>query len=150
MYHKWKSYNVWFLRYGAWQTIYCHFGQIFALLPPKNPNNQNFEKVKKKTPGDIIILHMCAINENHIMYGSSDMERDGQNFLSFWTNFCTFTPLKTQIIKILKKWKKNLEILSFTHVYHKWQSYDVWFLRFGAWWTEFFVILDNFLHFYPP
>ena len=27
--------------------IHCHFGQIFALLPPKNPKNQNFEKVKK-------------------------------------------------------------------------------------------------------
>ena len=26
----------------------------------------------------------------------------GQNFLSFWTIFCTFTPLKTQKIKILK------------------------------------------------
>ena len=35
-------------------------------------------------------------------------------------------------------------------MYHKWQSYDVWFLRYGAWRTEFFVILDNFLHFYPP
>ena len=25
----------------------------------------------------------------------------------------------------------------------------VWFLRYGAWRTEFFVILDYFLHFYP-
>ena len=33
--------------------------------PPKNPENQNFEKWKLM-PGDIIILHMCTINDNHI------------------------------------------------------------------------------------
>ena len=56
-----------------WSTtnrIFCHFGQCFALLPPNNPENQNFKKMKKKTPGDIIILHMCTINDNHMMYGS--------------------------------------------------------------------------------
>ena len=30
------------------------------------------------------------------------------------------------------------------------QSYDVQFLRFGVRLTEFFVILDRFLPFYPP
>ena len=36
-------------------------------------------------------------------------------------------------------------------MYHKWESpYDVWFLRYVAWWTEFFVILDHFLAFYSP
>ena len=34
-------------------------------------------------------------------------------FLSFWTVFCTFTPLTTWKNKILKKWKKLLEILLF-------------------------------------
>ena len=33
-------------------------------------------------------------------------------FLSFWAIFCLFTPL-TRKIKILKKWKKRLEISSF-------------------------------------
>ena len=61
----------------------------------------------KKTPRDIIILHMCTINENHMIYGSKDLECDGQKFLSFWTIFCPFTPpLTTQKIKILKKMKK--------------------------------------------
>ena len=69
------------------------------------------------------------------------------NFLSFWTVFCPFTPLWTQKIKILKKWKKYLKILSFYK--HKWQSYDAWFLRYGVQRTEFFVILDCFLPFYP-
>ena len=43
-----------------WSTtgrILSHFGPIFALLPlspTNNPENQNFEKMKK-TPGDIVI-----------------------------------------------------------------------------------------------
>ena len=84
--------------------FFSHFGLFFALLtflhllPPMLPNNlenQNFEKMKKM-PGDIIILHMCTINENHLMYGSSDVKPERQNFLSFWTIFCPFTPLTTQ------------------------------------------------------
>ena len=37
--------------------------------PPNNPKNQNFEK-NRKTPGDIIILHLCTTNDDHMMYGS--------------------------------------------------------------------------------
>ena len=33
-------------------------------------------------------------------------------------------------------------------MYHKWQSCDVWFLRYEAWQTEFIVILGHFLPFY--
>ena len=129
--------------------IFCHFGPTFDLLPPNNPKKQNLKKWKKKQPGDIIILHMCTINDNHMMYGSWVIQHDRHIFLSFWTVFFLFTPLTTKKSKILKKWKKHLEILSFYKVYHKWQSYDVWFMRYGAWWIEFFVILDWFLHFYP-
>ena len=55
--------------------ICCHFRLYFAFLPPNNPENQNFEKMKKN-PGEIIILNMSTINENHMMYR--------QNFFSFW------------------------------------------------------------------
>ena len=111
--HKWQSYDLWFLRYGVqWTEFFVILDHFLPFYPPNNPKNQNFEKMKK-TPGDIIILHMCTINDNHMMYGSWDMERDRQNFLSFWTIFCTFIPLTTQKIKILKIWKKRLEILSF-------------------------------------
>ena len=34
---------------------------------------------------------MFTINDNHMMYGYCDMERDRHNFLSFWTNFCPLT-----------------------------------------------------------
>ena len=43
------------------------FSHPFPL--PNNPVNQNFEK----TPGGIIILHKCTINDNHMIYGFRDM-----------------------------------------------------------------------------
>ena len=49
--------------------MFLSFLTVFCLLPPNNPKNQNFEKMKK-SPGDIIILHKCTINDNHTMYGS--------------------------------------------------------------------------------
>ena len=134
--------------WSATDIIFCHFGLLFALLPPLQPKKLKFWKTEKMY-GDIIILHMCTINGNHMMYSSSDMMHDRQNVLSFWTIFCPFTPLWTQKIKILEKWNKSLETLSFytcvqpknlkfwktekkawryyhfTHVYYKWLSYDV-------------------------
>ena len=84
------------------------------------------------------------------MYGSWDMTRGGQNFLSFWTAFCHFTPLTTRKITPLKNWKKiQGDIIIIKNRYHKWQSNDVWFLRYWVRPTDFFVILDHFLPFYP-
>ena len=151
MYHKWELYDVWFLRYGVWLRIFCHFGLFLPFYNPNNPKNYNFEKIKK-THGDIIILHMCTKNGNHMMYGSWDMEHDKQNFLSFWTTFCHFTPKTTQNIKILKKIKKNMwRCHHFTQVYQKSWSYDTLFLRYNAWQMKFLLfILGYFLPFYPP
>ena len=44
------------------------FWITFALLPRNNPENQNFDKMKKLL-GDIIILYMCTKNHAH-MYAS--------------------------------------------------------------------------------
>ena len=103
------------MMYGSWDTkfykqnFFVILDHFLPFYPSNNPKNQNFEKMKN-TSGDIIILQKCTINDNHMTYGSWDMKRDGQNFLSFWTVFCPFTPLTTQKIKILKHWKKDLEI----------------------------------------
>ena len=47
-----------------------------------------------------------------------------------------------------KNEKNNWRYCHFTKVYHKWQSYDVWFLKYRVQWTEFFVIFDHFWPFY--
>ena len=88
--------------------VIFYFGLFFALLPPTCPKNENFNKKKKKTPRDIIILHKCTKNHDHMLYCSWDMKHDGCNcYFSFWAIFCPSTPLK-----ISKKWKKHLEVSS--------------------------------------
>ena len=73
-------------------VIFC----FFTSPSPKNPKNQNFEKMKK-IAGDIIILHMSTKNHNHMRYGSRDTEWGRHNF-------CHFSHLP---------YKKHLETLSF-------------------------------------
>ena len=72
-----------------------------------------------------------------------------QGFLSFWAIFCPFPLLTTPKINISKNEKNNRQYYHFTLVQHRW-PYHAWFLRYGALQTEFFVILDHFLPFYPP
>ena len=48
---------------------FCHFGPFSTLLPRNNLENENLEKMKKAS-GDVIILHMCTKNHDHMMYAS--------------------------------------------------------------------------------
>ena len=102
-----------------------------------------------KTTGNIIILHIGTINDNHIMYGSWDMERDRQFFVIL-DHFLNFYPPWTQKIKIFKKWKKHLKILSF----YKYAPYMtvIWCMDPGIWSATdiIFVIFNRFLPFYYP
>ena len=50
----------------------------------------------KQHPADIIILHLCTTNDNHIMYGSWDMKCDKQKFFVILGHFLHFTPITTQ------------------------------------------------------
>ena len=57
-------------------NLYFSFWAIFALLPPLTAQKFKIKKKNSKTPGDIIIFHMCNKNYYHMMYGSWDMVRD--------------------------------------------------------------------------
>ena len=89
--------------------IFCHSGLLFVLLPPMDPENQNFEKINK-TLEDIIILQMCTINQSYdlwfLSYGVQQT-----NIFVILDHFLPFYPPPpsptTQKIKILKKWKKK-------------------------------------------
>ena len=43
VYHDLRSYDGWFLKHKAHQTVFCHFGPFYALWPPEN---HIFEKIK--------------------------------------------------------------------------------------------------------
>ena len=104
---------IWCMLPEMWSVteIFAILGHCLPFYQPNNMKNQNFEKTKK-IPRDII-LHVCATNSNHMIHGSWDMVRSRQNILSIGTILYPFTPLTTQKTKILKKWKKHLEISSF-------------------------------------
>ena len=51
----------------------------------------------------------------HIVYASWDMEWDRQIFCRFGPFFCPFTPLATQKIKMLKKFKKKPQDIIILH-----------------------------------
>ena len=106
MSHKWRSYNIWFLKYKVqWTEIFVISNHFLPFYPSNNQKNQNFEKMKI-LPGHLIILRMCTTNDNHMMYGSWDMEHDGQDFLSFWTMFCLLAPPKQ--MSFLTIYNKNI------------------------------------------
>ena len=108
MYQKSQLYDVRLLRYEVRQNFVI-LGHFSLFYPPADPENQNFEKLKKKKPGDIIILQMWTIKEDQVIYGSWDMEGDGQNFLLFWTIFPLLSsnnfssPLSTRKVEIKRK-----------------------------------------------
>ena len=96
VYHKLEENHAWFLRYGVWRTkFFVILDNFFSFYPTNNP----------KTPADIIILQMCNVNENQMMYGSSDMECKRQNFCHFGP-FSALLPknnLKNQNFEKMKK-----------------------------------------------
>ena len=49
---------------------FLSFCVIFCPFSPLTPWKIKILKLKKKTPGDIIILQICTINDNHMMYDS--------------------------------------------------------------------------------
>ena len=51
------------------KTFFFILDSFLPFYPPNNPENPNFEKMEKM-PGNIIILHMCTINDSHIIHGS--------------------------------------------------------------------------------
>ena len=82
----------------------------------------------KKAPGDTIISHMYAINENHMMHGSWDTRlRECFPIFYHFLPFCLPRNSENQNFGKLKTTPGD--IIIFPQVYHKWQSYDLWFLR---------------------
>ena len=129
---------IWFMVPEIWTVkngIFYPFGPFSPFYPPKKTKNQNFEKLKQKNPGDIIILHKCSKNHDHMLYCSLDMVCDGCNcYFSFWAIFCPFPSLTTWKVKIFKKVKKKttFRYYHFTQVQQKSWSYAIVYLRYGA------------------
>ena len=124
-------------------------GHFLPFQSPDNPEYQNF-KIEKNTWRYYHFTHLHHKWQSYDAWFLRYVTQ--QNFLSFWTVFCPFTPPWTQKSKFWKNEEKKKtpeDIIVLQNVYHKWQPYDVWFLRYGMQKTGFLVILDCFLPFYP-
>ena len=87
----------------------------------------------KKLPGDIILLHKCPKNHDHILYCLWDMVRDRCNcYFPFWA-VLPFYPPDSPKIENFKKMNKNpWRYHHFIHAYQKLWLNDAWSLRYGA------------------
>ena len=91
VYQKSQSYDLRF-RDTDWDRPNCfvilgHFCPFTPLMIAKI----KFLKRWRKIPGDITTLYMCTINKI-MMYGSWDMECDGDNFFIILDYFLLFYP----------------------------------------------------------
>ena len=139
-----SSYSSWDIEQKILKFVIL--GHFLPFYPPKNTKNQNLEEWKNLL--DISSFYfICTKNHNHMMYSSWDTEWDRQRFLSFWANLC---PLITAPPPL--PWNRKKIMISFytyIHAYHKWISYDTWFLKDKVWQTVTFIILGHFLPFQP-
>ena len=135
-----QSYDVRFLRYRVRQTknflILGHFLPFYHphSLPLMISNIKILKKMKKCLVMLSFYTEMCTINKDHIIHGSWNIgyrvwQAEIFNILSHVLPFQPFGNLENQNFNIEKNtWR----YYHFTHLHHKWQSYDVWFLRYGA------------------
>ena len=99
---------------SATDIIFGHFELFLALLllPPNNPENQNFVKIKNTWRYHHFTKVYLKWQSYNIWFQWYEVQQDF--FCHFGPYFCPFTPLTNQKIKMLKKWrKKHLEISSF-------------------------------------
>ena len=107
----------------------------------------------KKTPGDIIILHNCTKNHDHMLHYSWDMARDVCNwYFLFWAIFALLTPYQQEKWNFQKKWKKtpgDIIISQKRPKNHDHMLYCSWDMARDTW-NYYFFILGYFLPFNPP
>ena len=122
--------------------------EFFVILSHFLPFSWKSKFWKIEMPGDSILLHMCTINENHMMYDSWNIRHDRQDFLSFWAIFYPSIHFFLATIKIkISKIEKTPGDIIMLHICtinnNQIMYYHVWFLRHGVWhnflsfWTVF-------------
>ena len=112
----------------------------------------NFEKPKKlllkkwKNLLEISSCYTCTKNHNHTRYSSRDKKWDGIFcYIGSFFTLLTPSPLRTQETKILKKYKKHLEMSSFLTCATK--SRIIWCMLTKIWSAHTDTILCHFRSF---
>ena len=107
LYHKSPSYDVCFLRYGAWWTKFLSFWTIFFTTIPLTA--QKIRILKKWRKHLEISSFYTSVPKITILF--LDMVHNGCTcYFSFWAIFCPFTSLAARKIK-KKKISRDIIIL---------------------------------------
>ena len=145
-----KSRSLWCMLLEIWSTtdiIFCHFGPFFYLFTPlKTPKIKSWKKCKQAWRNYPFTHVYHKWGSYH--YCSCDIRCNGQLFV-IWGHFLPFDPPNNPKYQNFEKWKKAWGYYHFTLVYHKWWSYDVWFLRYRARQIEFFCHFGPFFALLP-
>ena len=103
VYHKWRSYDIWFLKYKVRQTkIFDILSHFLPFQPLDNLDNQNLN-IEKNNWRYYHFIHLHHKWQSH-------------TFLSFWTLFCPFTPYGPRKSKLKKKAKNTRRYYHFTNI----------------------------------
>ena len=118
-------------RYRVWQTEIGNHESVFVLYPPppKNPKNQNFEKMKK-IAGDIIILHNCTSR------GTVPEIWSETEFFAILSHFLPLYPPKhreNQNFKTMKKASWDVIALHMFIKNHNHMTYASWDMEYHYW-----------------
>ena len=133
MYQKTQSLEVQFLRYGRYRDRhnFLKTWAVFCLFTP--PNNLEVKILKKwRKHQEISSFETCVPKTTIIWCMLPEIWSATDTFFChFWPLllfYFTTDPENQNLEKILKTWR----YYPFTHVYHKWRSYDVCFMRWKA------------------
>ena len=115
--HNHMMYGSWEMERNRWNffsfsILFCPFTlPPSAPLPPQQTRKSKVWEHEKKTPGYIIILHTCTINDNHTWFLRYEARQT--ELFAILGHFLTFDPPNNPKTKNLKKTKKYLKISSF-------------------------------------
>ena len=104
-------------------------GNFLAFYPPKNPKNEILKKWKKLRV--ISSFYTCVTKISIIWYIVLEI-RSETEFFVILGHFLPYYFSNDQENQNFQKRKKLPGDVILLHVCHKWWSYDVWFLRYGA------------------
>ena len=136
VYHTWRSYDIWFLKYKAQKTeFFVNLGHFLPFHHPDDLENQKFV---------ILLLPFYTM-----IYGSWDMGHDRQNFFVILDHFLPFysnIDTENENFEKMKKVPQYIIILKICTING---NHNVWFLRFGAQQKNFFCHIGPFFDLLP-
>ena len=141
------------MMYGSWymkhdRQNFLSFWAIFYPFIFLQSRKSKFWK-NEKSSRRYYHLHNCTINDNHMLYGSWDINCNRQIFFVIFGHFLPFYPPNSPKNEISQNWKKLLEISSFYTNVPKTMIIGYTVPEIWSMTDVIIIIMGNFLPFYP-